>query len=40
MMRVDVLRKWKPSHEPAVEANPGNPVDEPDPGVELVGVAG
>ena len=40
MMRVDVLRKWNPSHEPAVEAEPGNPVDGPNPGDGLVGVAG
>ena len=38
--RVDALSKRNPPYEPAVEANPGNPVDEPDPGVELVGVAG
>ena len=38
--RVDALSKRNPSYEPAIEANPGNPVDEPDPGVGLVGVAG
>ena len=36
--RVDALSKRNPPYEPAIEANPGNPVDEPDPGVELVGV--
>ena len=39
-VKVKVLSKWNLSHEPAVEAEPGNPVDGPNPGDGLVGVAG